>query len=191
VYKRQEFLGDRVLGLTIAEALFTLYPDEAEGTLAPRFNELVRKETCAAVAREIGLMPFVRVDHPLVMQGGRKSVSILGDMMDAVIAAVHLELGEAAARDFILSSWRKRINEQGDEAPRNAKSQLQEWAQQNGMSPPRYRTVEKSGPDHAVIFTIEARIESGETANARASSKKAAEHEAAVKLLKQIGLTDE
>jgi len=100
--QRMEFLGDRVLGLAIAEALFSTYPDEAEGTLAPRFNELVRKETCAAVAQELGPASFVRVDHPLMMRGGRKSTSILGDLMEAVIAAIYLDQGEAAARAFVL-----------------------------------------------------------------------------------------
>ncbi|MEM7545634.1 MAG: ribonuclease III [Pseudomonadota bacterium] len=189
--QRLEFLGDRVLGLTIAEALFETYPDEAEGALAPRFNELVRKETCAAVAAEIGLTPFVRVDRPLLMRGGRKSVSILGDMMEALIAAIHLDLGDDVARNFVRTRWQSRIDAQGAEAPQNAKSQLQEWAQQNKMSPPRYRTTHREGPDHAVVFTIEARVETGQTASASASSKKAAEHLAAVKLLKEIGLTDE
>lgn len=189
--QRMEFLGDRVLGLAVAEALFTTYPDEAEGALAPRFNELVRKETCADVARELGLAAYVRVDHPLMVRGGRKSVSILGDLMEAVIAAVYLDQGEATARAFVLKHWTPRITAQGDAAPQNAKSQLQEWAQQNRMTPPRYKTIDRSGPDHAVIFTIEAKLESGETASASASSKKVAEHEAAELLLKQIGLTDE
>ena len=189
--QRMEFLGDRVLGLAIAEALFQAYPDEAEGALAPRFNELVRKETCAEVANEVGLAPFVRVDHPLMVRGGRKSVSILGDLMEAVIAAVYLDQGQAVAQKFVQRLWAPRIMAQGDAAPQNAKSQLQEWAQQNRMPPPRYRTVERTGPDHAVVFTIEARLETGETAIASASSKKAAEHIAAQNLLKQIGLTDE
>jgi len=85
----------------------------------------------------------------------------------------------------------RRIKAQGDAAPRNAKSQLQEWAQQNRMAPPRYKTIDRSGPDHAVTFTIEARLESGETATASASSKKVAEHVAAEILLREIGLTDE
>ncbi len=189
--QRMEFLGDRVLGLAIAEALFRAYPDEAEGTLAPRFNELVRKETCADVAKESGLAPFVRVDHPLMVRGGRKSVSILGDLMEAVIAAVYLDQGPAVAQEFVQRLWSPRITAQGDAAPQNAKSQLQEWAQQNKMPPPRYRTIDKTGPDHAVVFTIEARLESGESAIASASSKKVAEHDAAQSLLKQIGLTDE
>lgn len=188
--QRLEFLGDRVLGLVIAEALGARFPDAAEGELAPRFNELVRKETCAEIAREIGLDRLLRLGKAESRSGVRRKTAILGDAMEAVIAAIYTDAGLEAARAEILTHWARRIEAQGAEAPRDAKTWLQEWAQGRAMSPPRYRVIAREGPDHAPVFTVEARLETGAAASARAKSKRAAEQEAAAALLKLIGEID-
>ena len=184
--QRLEFLGDRVLGLVIAEVLIERYPDEAEGVLAPRLNDLVRKETCAEVALAVGIDQFLRLGKSESQTGGRRKIAILGDAMEAVIAAVFLDAGLDAARDMILRLWKARIEAQGDRPPMDPKTALQEWAQANGMKPPRYNTVGREGPDHAPVFTIAVVLETGATAEAEAKSKRAAEQAAAAKLLESL-----
>jgi ribonuclease-3 len=184
--QRLEFLGDRVLGLVIAEVLIERYPDEAEGVLAPRLNDLVRKETCAEVALAVGIDQFLRLGKSESQTGGRRKIAILGDAMEAVIAAVFLDAGLDAARDMILRLWKARIEAQGDHPPMDAKTALQEWAQANGMKPPRYNTVGREGPDHAPVFTIAVVLETGATAEAEAKSKRAAEQAAAAKILESL-----
>ena len=186
--QRLEFLGDRVLGLIVAEALLATYPGEAEGTLAPRFNALVRREALAEIAVEIGLGEFLRLGRSEATGGGRRKKAILADAMEAVIAALFLDGGMAAARGFILARWQGRIEAQ-DEAPMDAKTRLQEWAQGRAMAPPDYAETGRQGPDHAPRFTVEARLESGETAAGQASSKKQAEQIAAAALLARLGVT--
>ncbi|MHA1527809.1 MAG: ribonuclease III [Alphaproteobacteria bacterium] len=186
--QRLEFLGDRVLGLIVAEALLAAYPDKAEGALAPRFNALVRRETLAEIAAEIGLGEFLRLGRSEATGGGRRKKAILADAMEAVIAALFIDGGMAAARDFILARWRGRIEAQ-DEAPMDPKTRLQEWAQGRGMVLPAYAVTGREGPDHAPRFTVEAEIESGETAAGQASSKKQAEQLAAAALLARLGVS--
>ena len=186
--QRLEFLGDRVLGLIVAEALLAAYPGEAEGTLAPRFNELVRRETLAEIAAEIGLGAFLRLGRSESTGGGRRKKAILADAMEAVIAALFLDGGMAAARGFILARWQGRI-EGPDEAPMDAKTRLQEWAQGRAMALPAYAVTGREGPDHAPCFTVEVRLESGETADGQASSKKQAEQIAAAALLARLGVS--
>ncbi len=186
--QRLEFLGDRVFGLIIAEALLEVYPGEAEGTLAPRFNALVRRETLAEIAGEIGLGEFLRLGRSEATGGGSSKKAILADALEAVIAALFLDGGMAAAQHFILARWQGRI-EAPDEAPMDAKTRLQDWAQGRGMAPPAYAVTGREGPDHAPRFTVEARVESGETATGRASSKKQAEQIAAAALLTRLGVT--
>ena len=189
--QRLEFLGDRVLGLIVAEALLEVYPGEAEGTLAPRFNALVRRETLADVALEIGLGDYLRLGRSEATGGGRRKMAILADAMEAVIAALFLdggaEGGMAVARRFILSRWHGRI-EAPEKAPMDAKTRLQEWAQARGMAPPAYAVTGREGPDHAPHFSVEARLETGETARGQAASKKQAEQAAAAALLALIGV---
>lgn len=184
--QRLEFLGDRVLGLVIAEALIQRFPDEAEGVLAPRLNDLVRKETCAEIALAVGIDQALRLGKSESLTGGRRKKAILGDAMEAVIAAVFLDGELPAARDMILRLWRDRIEAQGDTPPMDAKTALQEWAQAHGMKPPRYNTIHRDGPDHAPIFTIAVVLETGQTAEARANSKRAAEQAAAAQLLEGL-----
>ncbi len=183
--QRLEFLGDRVLGLIMAEALLALDPSATEGQLAPRFNALVRKETCADVAREIDLGPVLKLGRSEMISGGRRKQALLGDAIEAVIAAVYLDGGFDAARDMVLRLWGKRVKAVKEDA-RDAKTALQEWAQARGFNPPKYVQVDRSGPDHAPVFTIAARLENGWQADASASSKRNAEQAAAAKLLAQV-----
>ena len=184
--QRLEFLGDRVLGLVMAEALLEADPDAPEGQLAPRFNALVRKETCAKVAREIGLGEVLRLGRSEMMSGGRRKDALLGDAMEAVIAAVYLDAGFKAARDLVVRLWGDRIARVEADA-RDPKTALQEWAQGQGKAPPNYVEVARTGPDHAPVFTIEAQLEDGRAARAEAGSKRQAEQAAARALLKDVG----
>ncbi len=183
--QRLEFLGDRVLNLIIAEALFQQDPEASEGQLAPRYNALIRKETCAEVAREIDLGAVMKLGRSEMKTGGRKKVAMLGDAMEAVIAAVYLDAGLEAARSVVLTLWGARIETVETDA-RDPKSALQEWAQARGLAPPDYIEVARTGPDHAPLFTIEASLASGETARAQAASKRNAERDAANALLKTL-----
>ena len=183
--QRLEFLGDRVLGLVMAEALLAADVAASEGQLAPRFNALVRKEACADVAREVALGEVLKLGRSEMMSGGRRKEALLGDAMEAVIAAVYLDGGFDAARDLVLRLWGDRVA--GVEADaRDAKTALQEWAQARGQTPPAYAELGRDGPDHAPVFTVEARLASGETEAAQAGSKRQAEQAAARALLDRM-----
>jgi ribonuclease III len=183
--QRLEFLGDRVLGLIMAEAL--LAADEAadEGQIAPRFNTLVRRETCAEVARLIGLGEVMKMGRGEMQTGGRKKEALLADGMEAVIAAVYLDAGLEAARAVVLKHWSARIGAAPEDA-RDAKTQLQEWAQGIGQPPPTYAEVSRDGPPHQPQFVIEVRLSDGRTAQATAGSKRAGEQAAATLMLKEV-----
>ena len=183
--QRLEFLGDRVLGLVMAEALLAQDRAAAEGQLAPRFNALVRKETCADVAREIDLGAVLKLGRSEMLSGGRRKLALLGDAMEAVIAAVYLDGGFAAAREVVLRLWGGRIAAV-ETGARDAKTALQEWAQARGLMPPDYVELARSGPDHAPVFTIAARLATGESAEATAGSKRQAEQAAARALLDRL-----
>ncbi|NNE81334.1 MAG: ribonuclease III [Silicimonas sp.] len=183
--QRLEFLGDRVLGLVIAEALLKADKGASEGQLAPRFNALVRKETCADVARQIDLGAVLKLGRSEMKSGGRRKEALLGDAMEAVIAAVYADAGFNAARDVVLKLWGDRISSVEADA-RDPKTSLQEWAQARGQGPPSYVETGREGPDHAPMFTVEVRLESGETAGFSAASKRAAEQGAARALLARL-----
>ncbi|SLN29264.1 ribonuclease III [Pseudooctadecabacter jejudonensis] len=183
--QRLEFLGDRVLGLVISEALLNADPNAAEGLLAPRFNALVRKEACADVARQIDLGAVLKLGRSEMLTGGRRKEALLADAMEAIIAAVYLDAGFDAARDRVLALWGDRITNVKDDA-RDPKTALQEFAQGNGHPPPKYTEVARSGPDHAPVFTIEVTIETGDSDRAEATSKRAAEQAAARALLARL-----
>ncbi len=183
--ERLEFLGDRVLGLAMAEALLEADPNAPEGALAPRFNALVRKEACADVARAVDLGTVLKLGRSERKTGGRRKDALLADAMEAVIAAVYLDAGFPAARDLVRRLWGDRIDAVEDDA-RDAKTALQEWAQARGQVPPDYVELARSGPDHAPVFTIEVRLQSGETAKAEAGSKRQAEQAAAKALLGKV-----
>mmetsp|Transcript_22661 Transcript_22661/g.37220 ORF Transcript_22661/g.37220 Transcript_22661/m.37220 type:complete len:229 (+) Transcript_22661:1851-2537(+) len=183
--QRLEFLGDRVLGLVMAQALLEADPGAAEGALAPRFNALVRKETCADVARDVDLGAVIRLGRSEMVSGGRRKQALLGDAVEAVIAAVYLDAGFDAARALILRLWASRITRVEADA-RDAKTALQEWAQARGLLPPNYVETDRSGPDHAPVFTISAELSTGATARATAGSKREAQQAAAKALLAQL-----
>lgn len=183
--QRLEFLGDRVLGLVMAEALFRADMGAAEGVLAPRFNALVRKETCADVAREVELGSVLRLGRSEMKSGGRRKQALLGDAMEALIAAVYLDGGFEAARQVVLRLWGDRIHTVEEDA-RDPKTALQEWAQARGETPPIYREVARTGPDHQPIFTIEVQLASGPSEQASAGSKRQAEQAAAKSLLNKV-----
>ncbi|MEL7098102.1 MAG: ribonuclease III [Pseudomonadota bacterium] len=183
--QRFEFLGDRVLGLVMAEALLAADGGATEGQLAPRYNALVRKETCADVARSVDLGAVLRLGRSEMLSGGRRKDALLGDGIEAVIAAVYLDAGFRAAQALVQRLWGDRIHQVEDDA-RDAKTALQEWAQARGLKPPSYVEVSRVGPDHAPIFTVEARLDGGRVAGATAGSKREAQQAAARELLSQV-----
>lgn len=181
-YQRHEFLGDRVLALVVAEMLFTSYPREEEGDLARRLNQLVRRETCAEVALDLDLGSVVRLGTGERQSGGRRKEAILGDVAEAVIAAIYLDGGFEPAKDFVLRNWKPRM-ESLTGSLRDSKTLLQEWAQGRGQGLPNYTIVERSGPDHAPIFRVVVMID-GETAGeGQGKSKRDAEQAAAAEAL--------
>jgi ribonuclease-3 len=187
--QRLEFLGDRVLNLLIAEALFKADVQAAEGTLAPRYNALVRKETCAEIARSLDLGAVLKLGRSEMQSGGRRKDALVADALEAVLAAVYLDAGLDAARDIVLRLWGDRIVK-AETHVSNAKSELQEWAQGRGMATPDYVEIERAGPAHAPVFTVEARLADGRAARAEASSKRNAEQAAAGALLKKVQADD-
>lgn len=183
--QRLEFLGDRVLGLVMAEAMFLADGTATEGQMAPRFNALVRKETCADVAREFDLGAVLKLGRSEMLSGGRRKEALLADAMEAVISAVYLDGGFEAAKALVLRLWGKRVSAVDADA-RDAKTALQEWAQARKLAPPAYVETGRSGPDHAPVFTIEARLENGAVQAATANSKRQAEQAAAKVLLARL-----
>ncbi len=184
--QRLEFLGDRVLGLVIAEALFSADLAASEGQLAPRFNALVKGETCAAIARQIALGEVLKLGRSEMMSGGRRKEALLADAMEAVLAAVYLDAGFDAVRKVVLRLWKDRLEGLEDD-PRDPKTALQEWAQAHGMPPPVYEQTGRAGPDHAPIFHITARLADGREARAEgAGTKRSIEQAAARELLQRL-----
>ncbi len=184
-YERLEFLGDRVLGLVIADALFSRFSEEPEGKLSSRLNALVSGELCAEIARENGIAPMMRLGKQARDDGGHDSVNILGDVMEALIGAIYLEQGLEAARGFILRLWGERLEKQLS-APKHPKSALQEWAAAHQRKSPDYQIVSRDGPHHAPRFTVAVAIGRLAEASATGSSKQEAETEAARALLAKL-----
>lgn len=183
--ERLEFLGDRVLGLVVAELLLEVFPDEAEGALARRFTGLVRRETLAEVAARIDLGRYVVFAEGEVSTGARRNNKIQADTCEAVIGALFLDGGLEAAQRFILTYWRPLMQAHGTPA-RDAKTRLQEWAQGRALPLPEYREVNRSGPPHAPVFMVEVSVVGHEPISGQAASKRAAEQAAAVRLLEII-----
>jgi len=180
-YQRLEFLGDRVLGLVVAEWLWTLFPAEPEGALSKRLNALVTGAVCAEVARELGVRGHLRLGKQALGDGAGDSDNILGDVMEALIGAWYLEAGLDGARAFVRGAWGDRVA-RGDKAPQHPKSALQEWAAANNRKTPEYAIVERSGPGHAPRFTVRVTVGRLE-ASASGTSKQEAETAAAKALL--------
>ena len=176
-YQRLEFLGDRVLGLSIADWLYDR-SDEPEGKLAQRLNAIVSREMCAVIARNIGLGEHVRISKQARSDGGHDSDNILGDVMEALLGAQFLEHGFASARELVHILWRPAL-ESGAGESKHPKSALQEWAAGNRRKPPEYEVIDRSGPDHAAQFTVRVKVHKVGEAEAVASSKGEAEKAAA------------
>jgi len=186
--ERLEFLGDRVLGLVIAEKLYELYPGDAEGALALKLNALVRQETCAQAAEAAGLSDHLILANSEEGSGGRKKAAILAGACEAVIAALYFDGGMDVARAFILRHWADALAAVNDDM-RDPKTVLQEWAQsRKGSGGPAYRLVKREGPDHAPRFEIEVRVKGEEPALGEGGSKREAEQAAAKALLERMGL---
>ncbi len=184
-YERLEFLGDRVLGLSIADWLYA-QSEAPEGRLAQRLNALVSREMCATIARGIGLAPHIRISKQASSDGGRDSDNILGDVVEALLGAQFLDNGFELARDLVQQLFRPAL-ESGAGKVKHPKSALQEWAAGNRRKPPEYEVIDRSGPDHAASFTVEVKVHKVGEAQATASSKGEAEREAARLFMERYG----
>ncbi|MXQ11023.1 ribonuclease III [Microvirga makkahensis] len=189
-YQRLEFLGDRVLGLAIAETLYSAFPKAPEGELSRRLAELVRRESCAEIAIAWDVGPYLKLGAGEAHSGERRNPTILADVCEAIIGAVFLDGGYDAARELVERSFKPLL-----EAPRRAlrdpKSALQEWAQGRGLPPPIYTVAEQTGPDHAPKFRVMVKVTGTETEFGQGTSKRIAEQAAARRLLLREGVWTE
>jgi ribonuclease III len=184
-YERLEFLGDRVLGMVIADALYRRYPNEAEGYLSRRYNGLVDRETCAENGREIGVPALIKLGKQAREDGANRSENVVGDVVEALIGALFIDGGIEAAERFILKLWEPDVTSQR-RAPQHPKSALQELAAAKGCKPPEYEVVGRTGAHHAPKFTIRVSVGKLGEAMAEGSSKQEAETAAASALLSQL-----
>jgi ribonuclease-3 len=186
-YQRLEFLGDHVLGLVVSEMLYRAYPRANEGELSQRLADLVRKETCAEVGREMDLGAELKLGSSESHAGGRARVTILGDACEALIGAVFVDGGYEAAQKMIERFWKDRMD-RPLRSLRDSKTMLQEWAQARGLPTPSYREVERTGPHHDPVFRVAVLLPEREPAEGRGRSKRAAEQAAAAALLAREGV---
>lgn len=186
-YERLEFLGDRVLGLCVAEMLFTTFRDATEGELSVRFNQLVSAEACAAVADELHLHRFIRTGADVKAITAKNMLNVRADVVESLIAAIYIEAGLEAARGFILKYWKDRAA-RADGARRDAKTELQEWTHARFGKPPTYKVADRSGPDHDPRFTVVVEIPGLKPEVGIERSKRAAEQVAATKILEREGV---
>ncbi|HWA01517.1 MAG TPA: ribonuclease III [Caulobacterales bacterium] len=184
-YERLEFLGDRVLGLIVAEQLCRQFPGEGESGLAPRLNALVNRAACARAARRAELGPALRLSPSEAEQGGRDKEQILADACEAVIAALYLDGGFEPARRFVLHFWADAF-EAVERLPRDAKTVLQEWAAARKRTL-TYELMQRTGPEHAPRFAVEARVEGFAPSRGEGRSKREAERAAAAAFLAEVG----
>ncbi len=181
-YERLEFLGDRVLGLVIAELLFRTYPASDEGELSVRLNQLVDAETCADVAEEIGITRFIRTGADIRSLSGRRQLNIRADVMESLIAAIYLDGGLDAARPFIVRHWERKAMSPAS-ARRDPKTELQEWAHRQDGLHPLYVIENREGPDHEPVFTVSVKVGALKPAHGKGTSKREAEQNAAAEFL--------
>jgi len=186
-YERLEFLGDRVLGLCVAELLFQTFKTAAEGELSVRLNQLVSAETCAEVADEMGLHLFIRTGADVKKLTGKRMLNVRADVVESLIAALYLDGGLEVARGFILKYWEKRAA-RADGAKRDAKTELQEWSHAKFGVTPIYRVDERSGPDHDPRFKVTVEVAGIKPETGVERSKRAAEQVAATKMLEREGI---
>jgi ribonuclease-3 len=186
-YQRLEFLGDRVLGLIIAEHLFRGHPKDGEGQLTHVLSSLVRSESCAEAGDTIGLSDLVIIGAGERAKGMNLNRALLGDAMEALVAAIYLDGGLEAARAFVLRCWDRQLK-----APRAAvkdpKTFLQEWALARALPIPSYRIVSRAGPEHEPVFVVAVDVKDRPAAEGTAGSKRAAEMDAAEQFLKREGI---
>lgn len=187
-YQRLEFLGDRVLGLAVSDLLMRSFPEANEGDLSRRLAELVRRETCAAVATDWDLGRHLKLGGGSIA-AMRQNLSILGDACESVIGAAYLDGGLAAAQALVERGFAPRLAALTT-VPANPKTQLQEWAAARGLSPPHYDIVEREGPDHRPHFRVAARLSGFDEALGSGSSRRAAEQDAALALLLREGVVE-
>ena len=185
--ERLEFLGDRVLGLAIAELLTQTFPEASEGDLARRYNQLVRAETCAEIAKEWELGQLILMSGGEAESGGRGKRTILANACEAVLGAIFIEGGYQAARDVVFRFWATELASL-DLALPDAKSILQEWAQGRRLSLPRYVEIAREGPDHKPRFTTEVQIDGVAPERGHGANKRAAEQAAALAMLLREGV---
>jgi ribonuclease-3 len=186
-YERLEFLGDRVLGLCVAEMLFTTFREATEGELSVRFNQLVSAEACASVADEMELHRYIRTGSDVKKITAKNMLNVRADVVESLIAAIYLEAGLEAARGFILKYWKGRAAH-ADGARRDAKTELQEWTHARFGKPPIYKVADRSGPDHDPRFTVIVEIPGLKPELGIDRSKRAAEQVAATKILEREGV---
>jgi len=186
-YERLEFLGDRVLGLLVAEWLMECFPTEAEGGLAKRHVALVRRESLCQVAETLGLGEHLRLSPGEADSGGRHNRTILADACEALIGALYLDGGLEVARRFVHAYWTPLL-EAIERPPQDGKTMLQEWAQGRGLPLPAYRIVERTGPAHRPEFEVAVEVPGLPVASGHGSSRRAAEQAAAAVLLAQLGI---
>ncbi len=181
-YQRLEFLGDRVLGLVVADWLFQDYPTSNEGDMSVRLNALVNAETLAEIAENIGLSDWIKVGKELRGVTGRKRVNMRSDVMEALIAAIYLDGGFEPARKFIRTFWKTHAAK-AVSARRDAKTELQEWAHQHHTAAPTYTVTSRSGPDHDPTFMVGVKIGKLAEETGTGRSKREAEQAAARAML--------
>jgi ribonuclease-3 len=186
-YQRLEFLGDRVLGLTVSDMLYEAFPEAEEGELSRRLADLVRKETCADVARDWGVGAVLRLGEGEAQTGGANKSAILGDICESLLGAVFLDAGYGAAEALVRRFFSEKMLNPVRPL-RDPKTALQEWAQARGLPTPVYRQVGRSGPDHAPVFSIEVSVNGFEPALAEGASKRFAEQASAENFLKREGV---
>ena len=181
-YERLEFLGDRVLGMAVAASVYRHYPGETEGMLSMRYAELVRKETLAEVATELGIDGLITMSASEELAGAGRSPAVLADVMEALIGALFLDGGPDAAAAFVDRHWTERMLS-CRHPPRDAKTRLQEWAQARGRGLPSYATVDRTGPAHAPTIAVSVTVEGLGALVAEGRSRRGAEQEAARRML--------
>jgi len=186
-YERLEFLGDRVLGLCVAELLFRTFGTATEGELSVRLNQLVSADTCAEVADELGLHLFIRTGADVKKLTGKRMMNVRADVVESLIAAIYLDGGLEVARRFILKFWEKRAA-RADGARRDAKTELQEWSHAKFGITPTYRVEERTGPDHDPRFKVTVEVAGIKPETGVERSKRAAEQVAATKMLEREGI---
>ncbi|GAB4539697.1 MAG: ribonuclease III [Roseibium sp.] len=186
-YQRLEFLGDRVLGLVIAAMLHKHFPSADEGELARRFNHMVKRETCAEIAQELGIGDAMRIGLAEAQTGGRKKTALLADICESVIAAIYLDGGFEAAEAFVRRLWEPRMLSWSGPL-RDAKTTLQEWAQAKSLPTPRYEVTSREGPDHAPNFTVAVIVQGLTAGEGKGGSKRIAEQNAAEAVLRREGV---